>query len=211
VQEVHDLPYDRGTLKMTSGHYYLASDRNISRLDESPVWGVDPDPGFVVGMNDEAYREAVLARREYGIIRPGAAAQAGDFADPTWIRQQMHDDQLAAAEHALQTRLDTASWPVVGESDATQLALEQQIAAQTRVQRHLLDRLEDVQEKLASLNDLADDAGRAPLLPADADLTDALVTVRDRNGTVVGRYRVVGGDLEFALRQVQLDAVDEDR
>jgi hypothetical protein len=162
-------------------------------------------------MNDEAFREAILARRQYGIIRPGTEAQTGNFADPTWIREQMHDDQLAAAEHALQTKLDTASWPVVGEGDATQLALEQQIAAQTRVQRHLLDRLGDVQDKLASLNDLAESAGRAPLLPADADLTDAVVTVRDRDGTVVGRYRVVGGDLEFALRQVQLDVVDEDR
>ncbi len=211
VQEVHDLPYDRGTLKMTSGHYYLGSDRNISRMAESPVWGVDPDPGFVVRMTDETFRQAILARREYEIIRPGATPQAGDFADPSWIREHMQDDQLAKAEHALQTRLDTGVWPVVGEGDATQLALEQQIAAQTRVQRRLLDRLVDVEQRLAVLNDLADEAGRAPLLPADADLTDALLTVRDRHGAVLGQYRVVGGDLEFALRQVQLDAVDDDR
>ena len=211
VQEVHDLPYDRGTLKMTSGHYYLGSDRNISRMAESPVWGVDPDPGFVVRMTDEAFRQAILARRKYEIIRPGATPQAGDFADPSWIREHMRDDQLAKAEHALQTRLDTGAWPVVGEGDATQLALEEQIAAQTRVQRRLLDRLVDVEQRLAALNDLADEAGRAPLLPADADLTDALLTVRDRHGAVLGQYRVVGGDLEFALRQVQLDAVDDDR
>ncbi len=211
VQEVHELPYDRGTLKMTSGHYYLASDRNISRLDDSPTWGVDPDPGFVVRMRDAAFRDAILARREYQIIRPGAAARTGDFADPQWIRDQMLDDQLAAAVHALQTRLDTASWPVVGEGDVTQFALEQQIATQARVQRHLLDRLVAVQDRLAKLNDLADEAGRKPLLPVDADLTDAVVTVRDRNGTVVGQYRLVGGDLEFALRQVELDAVDDGR
>ncbi len=209
VQEVHELPYDRGTLKMTSGHYYLPSGRNIARADDNPVWGVDPDPGFVVPMSDEKYRNSILARRRYGVIRPGAAAKTGDFADPEWIRQRLDDTQLAAALTALRTKLDSDTWPVVGEGDPTQLALGQQISDQLRIRRLLLERITSVEETLGELNDLAERSGRPPLLPPDADLTDAVVTVRDRNGTVVGQYRVVGGDLEFALRQVELDVIED--
>jgi carboxyl-terminal processing protease len=209
VQEVHELPYDRGTLKMTSGHYYLPSDRNISRADDNPVWGVDPDPGFVVPMSDEKFRNSILARRQYGIIRPGAKVETGDFADPAWIREQLDDTQLAAALTALRSRLDTDTWPVVGEGDATQLALAERISDQLRIRRLLLERITSVEEDLGELNDLAERSGRPSLLPEDADLTDAVVTVRDRDGVVIGQYRVLGGDLEFALRQVELDILED--
>ena len=208
VQEVHELPYNRGTLKMTSGHYYLPSGRNISRTDDDPVWGVDPDPGFVVPMSDKKFRNSILARRKYEVIRPVAATETGDFANPGWIRQRLDDTQLAAALTALQTRLDTDTWPVVGEGDPTQLALAERISDQLRIRRLLLERITSVEETLGDLNNLAERSGRPPLLPADADLTDAVVTVRDRNGAVVGQYRVVGGDLEFALRQVELDVLE---
>jgi carboxyl-terminal processing protease len=209
VQEVHELPYDRGTLKMTSGHYYLPSDRNISRADDNPVWGVDPDPGFVVPMSDEKFRNSILARRQYGIIRPGARSETGDFADPAWIREQLDDTQLAAALTSLRAKLDTDTWPVVGEGDATQLALAERISDQLRIRRLLLERITSVEEDLSELNELAENSGRPTLLPPDADLTDAIVTVRDRNGAVVGQYRVVSGDLEFALRQVELDVLED--
>ncbi len=208
VQEVHELPYDRGTLKMTSGHYFLPSGRNISRSDDDPVWGVDPDPGFVVSMTDEQFRDSILARRKYEVIRPGAPTETGDFADPAWIREQLEDTQLAAALTALRTKLDKDTWPVVGEGDVTQLALEQRISDQLRIRRLLLERITSVEETLGELHGLADQSGRVPLLPADTDLTDAVVTVRDRNGAVIGQYRLVGGDLEFALRQVELDVLE---
>ncbi len=209
VQEVHELPYGRGTLKMTSGHYFLPSGRNISRHDDEAVWGVDPDPGFVVRMSDEAFRDAIIARHGYGVIRPGRAAGTGDFASPQWIRQDLHDDQLAAGLEALQARLDSGSWPVVGEGDVTQLALEQRIVAETRIRNHLMERLRSVENALSGLHGLAEKAGRPRLLPADADLTDAVVTVRDRNGEILAHYRVVGGDLELALRQVELDVIED--
>ncbi len=209
VQEVHDLPYGQGTLKMTSGHYFLPSGRNISRQDDEAVWGVDPDPGFVVRMSDEAFRNAIIARHGYEVIRAGPAAETGDFASPQWIRQDLHDDQLAAALEALQAKLHTGTWPVVGEGDVTQLALQQRIVAETRIRSHLMQRLRSVEDTLSGLNDLAEKAGRPQLLPADADLTDAVVTVRDRNGEILGYYRVVGGDLELALRQLELDAIED--
>ncbi len=209
VQEVHELPYDRGTLKMTSGHYFLPSGRNISRSDDNPVWGVDPDPGFVVSMSDEQFRNSILARRRYEVIRPGAATETGDFADPAWIREQLEDTQLAAALTALRAKLDNGIWSVVGEDDATQLALEQRISDQLRIRRLLLERITSVEATLGELHGLADQSGRVPLLPTDTDLTGAVVTVRDRHGAVVGQYRVVGGDLEFALRQVDLAVLED--
>ena len=209
VQEVHELPYNKGTLKMTSGHYYLPSGRSISRADDNPVWGVDPDPGFVVPMSDKMFRNSILARRKYEVIRPVAATETGDFANPGWIRQRLDDTQLAAALTALQTKLDTDTWPVVGEGDPTQLALAERISDQQRIRRLLLERITSVEATLDVLNDVAENSGRPPLLPADADLTDAVVTVRDRNGAVIGQYRVIGGDLEFALRQVELDVLED--
>ncbi len=209
VQEVHELPYDRGTLKMTSGHYYLPSGRNISRADDNPVWGVDPDPGFVVPMSDEKFRNSILARRRYEVIRPGEATETGDFADPAWIRERLDDTQLAAALTALRTRLDTDTWPVVGEGDPTQLALAERISDQLRIRRLLLERITSVEATLGELNDVAERSGRPPLRPADAERPDAGVTVRDRDGAIIGQYRVIGGDLEFALRQVELDVLED--
>ena len=209
VQEVHELPYGRGTLKMTSGHYFLPSGRSISRHDDDAVWGVDPDPGFVVPMSDEAFRDAIIARHDYEVIRSGPAAKTGNFADPQWIREHLHDDQLAAALEALQANLDTGSWPVVGEGDVTQIALQQRIVAETRIRSRLMQRLQSVEKTLSGLHGLAEKAGRKPLFPADADLADAVVTVRDRHGEILAHYRVVGGDLERALQQVELDVIED--
>ncbi len=208
VQEVIDLPYEQGTLKLTSGHYYLPSGRNISRQLDSAEWGVDPDDGLVVGMSEEGYRDMILARRQYEVIRPDRPQEPGNFADPTWIRDAIKDEQLAVAMEALQTRLDRGTWPVLGHTDPTQLALDQRIDVQARLRRRLLDQLQAVEDRLLTLHNLADEAGRPPLVPADADLTEGLITVRDRDGNLVGTFRIDSGDLEFALRQVRLTPVE---
>ena len=211
VQEVHELPYGQGTLKMTSGHYYLSSGRNIARTSDGTVWGVDPDPGFVVSMSDESFLEVIKARQRFEIIRPGASPTDANFADPDWIRAHLKDHQLAAALEALQTRLQSGNWPVVGGDDPTRLALDQRIGARMRFRRQLMEQLDAVEKGLQSLNQLAEQAGRQPLLPPDADLTDGSLTIRDQDGNVVGAFRLVGGDLEFALRQLQLDRIRPQR
>jgi carboxyl-terminal processing protease len=204
VQEVLELPSGEGTLKITTGHYFLPSGRNISRADDAEVWGVDPDPGFVVEMSDEAYREMFLTRHEYEVIRAGADADRGGFSDPAWLRDNLHDPQLAAGLTALRGFLDTGTWPRVGGDDAALPALEQRIDLQMRLRDHLLDRLAEVEDSLAALNDLADDAGRVPLLPAGADLAEGSITLTDREGRPVAGFKLLGGNVEEALRGLRL-------
>ncbi|MEE8155737.1 MAG: hypothetical protein V3T53_12360, partial [Phycisphaerales bacterium] len=205
---VHELPFHRGTLKLTSARYYLPSGRNLSRDSDSVVWGVDPDPGFVVPMPDDEYRQMRLARREYEIIRAESNDNGQDWSDSEWIRQQAKDPQLASALDALQSRLRGEEWPVVGEDNAGVLAMEQEIHRWIDERLHLLSRLNDVETRLLELNNLASKAGRPPLLPPEIETDDATLTIRDKYGNMIGTYRLEEGDLELALRQVRLSPID---
>lgn len=208
VQEVHELPYHRGTLKLTSARYYLPSGRNLSRDSDSVVWGVDPDPGFVVPMSDDEYRQMRLARREFEIIRAQSNDDGQDWSDSEWIREQAKDPQLASALDAVQSRLRGEEWPIVGQDNAGVLAMEQEIKRWVDERRHLLSRLNDVETRLLELNNLAAKAGRPPLLPPEIATDDATLTIRDKYGNMIGAYRLEEGDLELALRQVRLSPID---
>ena len=208
VQEVHELPFHRGTLKLTSARYYLPSGRNLSRDSDSVVWGVDPDPGFVVPMSDDEYREMRLARREYEIIRAQSNDVGQNWSDSEWIREQAKDAQLASALDALQSRLRGEEWPIVGQDNAGVIAMEQEIKRWIDERRHLLSRLDDVESRLLELNNLAAKAGRPPLLPPEIETDDATLTIRDKYGNMIGTYRLEEGDLELALRQVRLSPID---
>ena len=208
VQEVHELPYHRGTLKLTSARYYLPSGRNLSRDSDSVVWGVDPDPSFVVPMSDDEYRQMRLARREYEIIRDQSNDDDQDWSDSEWIREQVKDAQLASALDALQSRLRGEEWPIVGQDNAGVLAMEQEIHRWVAERRRLLSRLNDVETRLLELNNLAAEAGRPPLLPPEVETDDATLTIRDKYGNMIGTFRLEEGDLELALRQVRLSPID---
>jgi carboxyl-terminal processing protease len=208
VQEVRDLPYDQGTVKVTSAHYYLPSGRNISRTGDDTVWGVDPDEGFVISMDDDAFIDMILARRRFEVIRADAGPEPASFDDPQWISDVLKDAQLAAALQAFRVRLDNGTWPVVGQADATHLALEQRIQDQWRLRRHIMERLDDVDRRLGELHELAEGTGRPPLIPADADLSGGTLAVRDRQGNLIGAYRLVEGDLALALEMVELTPID---
>ncbi|MHC4080855.1 MAG: S41 family peptidase [Planctomycetota bacterium] len=210
VQEVRDLPYDQGTIKLTSAHYYLPGGRNISRTNDGAVWGVDPDEGFVISMNDDAFVDMIVARRRFEVIRPDAEPEPASFDDPQWIRDTLQDVQLAAALEALRERLDNGTWPVFGDADPTQLALEQRIQDQWRLRRHIMERLDDVDQRLRELHELAEETGRPRLIPPDADLAGGTLAVRDRQGHLVGAYRLVAGDLEGALQRIELTPIDAD-
>ena len=210
VQELHELPADQGTLKMTTGHYSLRSGRTIARKGDALVWGVDPDEGMVLGMSDRAYLEMYTARRQFEIIG-GDAPQEADFADPDWIRETLKDEQLAAALTALSARLRGDAWPTFGTEDATQVAIEQRIRSQTRYRLRLIEELDDVERQLATLHDLAEEAGRAPLLPPGTDLSDGTLTIRDKDGNLIGAFRLGDNDdLEPMLRHANLIPLDAD-
>lgn len=210
VQEVRDLDYNRGTLKFTTAHYYLkgldGQERNINRSSDSTVWGVDPDPGMVVPMSDVDYVESIRARREYEIIKASNGDQPA-CVDGTWVRGTMKDEQLALAIEALRTRLKAGEWPTVGESNAGAVAFDLELKRAVENREILVKQLNKIEDRLDELHHLAADVGRAPLLPPDIDLLQGSLTIRDKQGNVVGTYRIEGGDLESALETVKLEPV----
>lgn len=210
VQELRELPFEQGTIKFTTAHYYLPSGRNLNRMPDSETWGVDPDPGFVVRMDDEAYLDMLRARREYEVIGEPKDDQP-DCARPSWIRENIRDKQLVLAVESLQARLRGEDWPELGDDeDPSILALDQELQRAAEQRSRLIERLQRIEDRMGELHNLAETAGRPSLIPDDAELLGGTLLLRDRNGNAIGRYRIEGGDLEIALTGVRLSQVEED-
>ncbi len=203
VQDVRELDFNRGTLKYTTAYYYLPSGRNLNRSTDSETWGVDPDPGMVVAVSDEDYVEMYKARREFEIIR-AADKTVPHCVDSQWIRTAQKDEQLAKALEALQTRVKGGEWPTVGTDNSTIVAFDQELKRATDARHRLTEQLAKVDVRIGELHGLAATAGKPPLLPPEVDLTHGTLTVKDKQGNVIGTYRIEGGDMESALEAMKL-------
>lgn len=67
VQEIIPLQYGRSALRLTVARYYRPNNKNIHRAadaTEQDEWGVTPDPGFVIPMDDEALIQLAIRWRE---------------------------------------------------------------------------------------------------------------------------------------------------
>ncbi len=213
VQEVHQLPYERGTLKFTTAHYYLPSGRNINRNSDSAVWGVDPDPGYVIPITDEDYIEQFMAHREFDIIRNGNGETIEEelpCADLQWIDENLKDKQLSDAVEALHTRMQGDRWPEFSDEDPALVALGQELNRALDRRLNLLETLDHLNQRILELNDLTLDAGREPFLPTDIDLTDGTIKIYDQHGNYVGAFLIEGGDVEMALNSIVISPIDEE-
>jgi carboxyl-terminal processing protease len=209
VQEVRSLAYDAGTLKYTTAHYHLPSGRNLNRGPDDDTWGVDPNPGFIVPVTDDAYLDSFRARREFEIIRE----TNGDVewcVSAEWIRTSLLDEQLAAAVEAISARVTGGAWVPPGdlEDDATLVAASQELRRATATRTRLIERLRHLEEQISEMEGRAADAGRPPLLPEDVDLSNGRITVADRDGTTIGSFRIAGGDVPMALAALELRRLD---
>jgi len=210
VQEVRELDYNRGTLKYTAAYYCLSSGRNLNHSEDSTVWGVDPDPGMVVAVSDEDYVGMMRARREFEIIRNGAPPPGVPACvDPAGVRTSLKDEQLAKAVEALHVRVSSGEWSAPGTADSTVVAFDQQLGRATEARRRMLEQLAQLDARIDKLHGLAAQVGKPPLLPHDIDLNQGTITVRDKQGNVVGTYRIEGGNLELALDTMKLTPVSE--
>lgn len=83
VQNIIDLEGGRSALKLTTATYWRPSGKNIHRLsedrDEDGEWGVRPNPGFEVEMDEEQLTKLYRWRRERDIVHNGNSG--GDQAD----------------------------------------------------------------------------------------------------------------------------------
>jgi carboxyl-terminal processing protease len=82
VQNVIELEGGRSLLRLTTAHYVRPSGKNIDRPShpkESDEWGVIPDPGYRLELDDEELKLLTSDRWERDVVRPHqglAAAQA---------------------------------------------------------------------------------------------------------------------------------------
>ncbi len=207
VQEVRELDYNRGTLKYTMALYYLPNGRNINRSTDSTVWGVDPDPGMVVAMSDEDYIDMLRARREFEVIK-ALDPNRPQCGDPTWVRTNLKDEQLAKAVEAMETRVKDGEWPNVGGDNAGEVAFDVELHRALEARSRMLEQLSGVEKRIGELHGLAAEVGKPPLLPGDVDLRAGTITVKDKLGNVIGTYKIDGGNLEVALDSMQLTPVN---
>jgi carboxyl-terminal processing protease len=190
VQEIRQLPDGAGAIRFTIARYYLPSGASVTRLPGAKRWGVEPDTGFRVPMTGQEIHAANLVRlaREAAPGNPlSANAPAVDWASPESVRAMAGDPQLAAAIDTLQGFLDAGEWRAVGDLSGDVGAGNDELRESLETRRELLRRLRGEDARISELRDAGagvDD----PLLAADADLIDGEVTVRDRDGRVVGRW-----------------------
>jgi len=210
VQEVRELPFNQGTIKYTSAHYHLPSGRNLNRLPDSTVWGVDPDAGFVLPVDDESYVTMLRARREYEIIRENNGSVPACLS-ASWIREHLKDAQLVAAVESIEARVRGEAWPKPGaDVQSTVVAFDQELKRAADERTRLLERLNGIEQRMLELQDVAGETGRTAFVPDDVDLVNGTVTVRDRHGNVIGTFRIDGGNVNMALQSMRLTPVEND-
>ena len=175
VQEVRPLPDDRGTLKMTTARYYLPKGRNLDRRGDVEVWGVDPDPGFVIDLDNAEYAKIVENRRRYEPINDGGDGLDAQFDDPDWIEQEIADPQLAAALRTLQSRVTTGEWLAVGGDPGSDAVLASELLDQIAYRTRLLDELKKTTTRIAEIDE------------ENAITPSAGFEIRDEQGNVIGR------------------------
>lgn len=126
VQMVFPLESGRSALKLTTARYYRPSGHNIHRSpddSEEDEWGVQPDAGFVLALDDET-RQRVVRRWEVATyprfatpVSTSAAAETGELAevDPQLWRavealrgETPHDPDAAADPTAAELPADAA-------------------------------------------------------------------------------------------------------
>ena len=184
----------------------LPSGRSLHRMPDSEVWGVDPDPGFVTPVARESYFEMLRRRRDFEIIHSLETTPAG-CVGMSWLEEDLNDEQLNLAVEALRTRLDTGAWSPVSEADTSATAFADELRQITAARQLYLERLEAVETRLDELYDVAESAGRDPLLP-DGTGVGTVIRLEAADGTALGTFRLEDGDLERALDTLDLERVD---
>ena len=95
------------------------------------------------------------------------------------------------------------------EDQSTRAALDQELERALTARARMQVQLNRVEQRIDELHRMADEVGREPLLPEDIDLLAGTITIRDREGTVVGEYRIDGGNVSLALESLEVSRVEE--
>ena len=195
VQEVRPLPDNRGTLKLTTARYYLPSGRNLDRTDDVDIWGVDPDPGFVVELDSSEYADLYTARREYELILDESESPVGNWHDPDWVQETMKDPQLAGAMRSLLARIDDGEWLKIGGDPGAAILREGELAEQLAYRTQLLEELQRASGRIAELQSEGDTPDEGFQFDEAVSLGDGTLELRRTDGSVIARFKAESAEL----------------
>jgi len=158
VQQVRMLDSGQGALKITNAYYYIPSGQKIHRIEDAERWGVDPTDGSYVPMKPEEVERMIDLRRDAGIKKLYEDAEGKAIAlSPQIIREQFADPQLAATLEAALGRVNSGTFPDVGQPNGAQLIKANVIANLRQQKQFLQERLSEIEEEMAQIA-----AGQAP-------------------------------------------------
>jgi len=204
VQEVRELS-SGGMLKFTTARYDLSNGRTIDKQlsDDKGLWGVDPNEGLVILESPEELINRIKSREPYNVITD-EEPEGFTCGDIDWIENTFSDHQLAQALLAMQSKLGSGQWPILSDEKPVASGIREEVTELAKERIDILKTLIDVDKRLTHLQLKLDDEGES-LLPVGANLTNALVTITDIEGNLIGSWRVKKGNIEAALDSLQLE------
>ena len=204
VQEVLELS-SGGMLKFTTARYDLSNGRTIDKQlsDDKGLWGVDPNEGLVILESPEELINRINSREPYNVITD-EEPEGFTCGDIDWIENIFSDHQLAQALLAMQSKLGSGQWPILSDEKPVASGIREEVTELAKERIDILKTLIDVDKRLTHLQLKLDDEDES-LLPVGANLTNALVTITDIEGTLIGSWRVKKGNIEAALDSLQLE------
>ena len=204
VQEVLELS-SGGMLKFTTARYDLSNGRTIDKQlsDDKGLWGVDPNEGLVILESPEELINRINSREPYNVITD-EEPEGFTCGDIDWIENTFSDHQLAQALLAMQSKLGSGQWPILSDEKPVASGIREEVTELAKERIDILKTLIDVDKRLTHLQLKLDDEDES-LLPVGANLTNALVTITDIEGNLIGSWRVKKGNIEAALDSLQLE------
>jgi carboxyl-terminal processing protease len=154
VQSLIKLDGGGGAIKLTTSQYRLPNGRNIDRNGGAATWGINPNEGYFVPL-DQAQTKAVLERRQAQEVIGGTAS---DSVTPPanvtsqWIVEELADPQLAAALKTLEARLTTGQFEKVSNLSPAEIELALKRDDVERRRTAVLQSLKELDQELASLD-----------------------------------------------------------
>ena len=115
VQTLIKLEGSSGAIRLTTAEYRLPGGRNIDRRAGEKSWGIDPDEGYFLPL-DQPQSKALLERRQAREIignRSDGRSSPNVITTADSIENQQADPQLAAALNTMVSRITTGQFEKV--------------------------------------------------------------------------------------------------
>jgi carboxyl-terminal processing protease len=203
VQEVLQLE-SGGMLKFTTARYDLAGGRTIDKKlsEDKSIWGVDPTAGLVIPESFEELKTRIESREPYTIITD-EEPELFVCGDADWLKDTYGDFQLSQALIAIRSKISEGDWPSLSDEKPVSTGVREEVTELAKQRIEILKTLLKVDKELASLQNVLDETDES-LLPEDANLNNALMTITDEEGNIIGEWVVTNGNIEAALDSLQL-------